>query len=284
MHDNIRSRALRIQWEPAAKILAEWGTVDDVLKLDCTLADVPMDSRVLAARLALFQRLTNEQDASEDTVWLGKKLLKHAVVGCWRQIAEAFPGWDDAWDWLDVVIQDGQLAKRTTVATADTAMWELTDDLKHEFSTRLRSPATAVVADVYTAAAKRRFQESKHSKRGLAYDVQRCLTLFTQCRIDDKPVREQIDAELVVQHALGNDYLATVDGVFDALHDGSVPYSHQADTDEHPSNRTQDPSIRVALHALRDVLLGTWDTGHKRSCSADASSEKCAKKARTRSM
>ena len=222
VHDNIRSRTLRIQWESAAQIYAEWGTVDDVLKLDCTLADMPMTSVVLTARLALFQRIAKEPGMSEDAVWLGKKLLKHAVVACWRQIAEAYPGWDDAWDWLDDVIRDGQLTKKRMANAADKVVWKLTDELKAKFSTRLRTPAEPAAAGVPAAGVRPRLPGCKQTDWGLAHDVHRCLTLFAQCRITARPVREQIDADLVVQHALGNDYLATVDGVLDALHDGSV--------------------------------------------------------------
>ena len=166
---------------------------------------------------------------STDAVWIGKKLLKHAVVSCWHQIAEAYPGWDDAWDWLDATIRDGQVPKKSMPDVADKVIWKFTAELQEEFTTRLRTPADHAAVAVPTTMAKRGNSGFKNGQWGLAHDVRRCLTAFKQCRMTARPVKEQIDADLVVQHALGNDYLATVDGVVDGLYDGCVSRSDKVD-------------------------------------------------------
>ncbi|TFY57902.1 hypothetical protein EVJ58_g6744 [Rhodofomes roseus] len=242
--DNARSRVLRIQWDAAAAIYSKWGTSMDCLDLATAMEGLPVEGNVLDARLALFTRFCTLRLSSRGTaVCMMQKILQYVLKRCWIRVAQAYPGWDDAWDWLDEAVSDGRLAAQALTLPADATDRQRTqrnEQLAHfkallvsmAASNEDEKPAVSLVGQKHD-----RDGETKAQGWGVACDVQRCLK-----KVASSGTRDDVGVEALAKSALGNQYLASADGVFDVLHDS-----------------TSDLSVRTALYALRDVLWGQWD-------------------------
>jgi len=263
VHDNARSRDLRIEWKSAVAIYCKWSGGIDVINLDRTLAVIAMDEGVFCARLALFRHYATTKLVpwAESTM---KDLLQRTIVDCWRQIAQPYPGWDDAWEWLQEVVQDGQLSiKASPNVTAAERIRR--GELLVRFAALLKSTNSSAAAaeeePAWTGRKRGIERGNGPAQWGLAYDVRKCLLDLVS---SPDSVKRVVDIEAAMKRALDNDYLVNVDGVFEALHDN-----------------TSEPLVRAGLHALRDLLRGTWDVTRDYIGPVDARVERPAKKART---
>ncbi|KAH9841145.1 uncharacterized protein C8Q71DRAFT_854990 [Rhodofomes roseus] len=236
---NAQSLVIRIQWDAAAAIYCTWGTDTDQADLAATLEGLPLEGNILDASIALFVR-SCANGKTYITVPLMRKTLTGVLKQCWMQVARAYPGWDDAWDWLDGAVCDGQLAEEALPADAvDRPRNGKNEQLAH-FKALLGSTAASGEDDKLAVAGRKhnRDGETKTKGWGLASDVQRCLK---EIALSD--VRSYtLNVEALAKSAFGGDYLASVNGVFDVLHDS-----------------TSELPVRAALCALRDVLRGKWD-------------------------
>jgi len=262
VRDNARSRVLRIAWESAAAIYCQCGTEADLMDLTKTLATVPMNGHTLAARLALFKRL-NQFHRFWQASSLMEQLLEYTLGRCWLQIAQAYPGWDDAWDWLDEAVQDGRLPKKAKPDAMGTERTQREEQLA-QLTALLRHMASGEEDQkpVMLLAGQKRGREEEPSGSDMVCDLRRCLD---ELGVSPIAVRERINVEALAKSALGTDYLASVDGVYDAL-----------------CNSTSEPHVLNGLDALRDVLRGKWDITRDCTGPVGVPVERPTKRVRTR--
>ncbi|KAH9920636.1 uncharacterized protein B0H18DRAFT_1023755 [Fomitopsis serialis] len=192
-------------------------------------------------------------------------LLEYTLRSCWLQIAEVYPGWDDAWDWLDEAVEDGRLPRKEMPdATLGTEQQQRRDHLVQWNLMLLGSAASAEdEKPVVSLAGRKRHREegTQPSGWGVADDVRRCLKELGRSVF---AVKERVDVKGLARSTLGSNYLASVEGIFDALY-----------------NNTSESHVRAGLSALRDVLRGKWDVEHDYTAvPVDVPVERPAKKSR----
>lgn len=222
---NVRSRALRIGWQSAAMIFCHCGTPSDITHLSETLAATPLDDDVLGALLAMAGHYKARFPVPSGSIMaesLFKAALQRTIGSCWLGIAQLYPGWDDAWDWLDEAVQGGTLSMQispeaTNKQKADRLL------LIARFKEML-GPGVVSVKDEdgpkpLITGRKRTLDdvaEAGAEEWDPARDVRKCLdALRNHCSI----TKHEIGASAVAKSALGSDYLASVEGVFNVLHE-----------------------------------------------------------------
>ncbi|EPS94219.1 hypothetical protein FOMPIDRAFT_117606 [Fomitopsis schrenkii] len=255
LRGNMRSRVLRMGWRAAAMVFCECGMPSDFWSLSKALATVPMDDDVLGALLAMAGHPKADFTLpGEDTMaaLLFKVALRCAVSSCWLRIAQHYPGWDRAWDWLDDAVQDGTLSAQippdaTTKQKADRSLSVAKFGKLLGPGAKPKSAAGTDVPSPSVAGQKRSLDEAIGAGAddwGRARDVRKCLDVLRGSRFT---TREAVDVPAVAEYALGSHYLATIEGIFNIIHESFVIIS------------APDQSTRKALVALRDVLRDQWD-------------------------
>ncbi|KZT66504.1 hypothetical protein DAEQUDRAFT_767967 [Daedalea quercina L-15889] len=140
------------------------------------------------------------------------------LANCWVQIARAYPGWDNAWDWLDEVLENGKQPKKASRSPFDTAL-ALGDELLAQFTVLPQNFKTLAeverVAKVSLSGQKCGREEGDSPEWSLAHLVQQCLR---ELKGASYLVRGKVDVRVLAKDAIGGESLAEVDGVFGALH------------------------------------------------------------------
>lgn len=230
LRGNMRSRVLRMGWRAAAMVFCECGMPSDFWSLSKALATVPMDDDVLGALLAMAGHPKADFTLpGEDTMaaLLFKVALRCAVSSCWLRIAQHYPGWDRAWDWLDDAVQDGTLSAQippdaTTKQKADRSLSVAKFGKLLGPGAKPKSAAGTDVPSPSVAGQKRSLDEAIGAGAddwGRARDVRKCLDVLRGSRFT---TREAVDVPAVAEYALGSHYLATIEGIFNIIHESFV--------------------------------------------------------------
>ncbi|PCH34850.1 hypothetical protein WOLCODRAFT_139618, partial [Wolfiporia cocos MD-104 SS10] len=112
---NRRARTASIPWKFAADIFIAANRNEDLLAMDDIMPRLGLESSedVLAARLAIarYLRTHNDEELCSAGLRIAEDGLSREVQFAWVEVEQAFPGWDDAWDWLARKVRRGHVER-----------------------------------------------------------------------------------------------------------------------------------------------------------------------------
>ena len=204
-------------------IFCKRGNADkrsDITHLSETLAATPMDDDVLGALLAMAGNSAADfsgRGVTTMTVLLFQAALQRTISSCWLGIAQHYPGWDEAWDWLDEAVQAGTLQPHLPPNATEEEK-EYRPVLVAKFRELLGPGADKNGPKDAVVGRKRSLDEAAgegNDEWGPAGNVRQCLDVLR----DRSPTTQKaVGVPTVAKNALGSDYLASVGDVFNVLH------------------------------------------------------------------